>query len=58
MLEHRVKVNQKAAQHLNGRWTVFQVVQSRDYKSSFLDLIKVQEPVASDNARRACIGLR
>ena len=56
MLEHGVKVNQKAAQHLNGRWTVCQVVRSRDYKSSFLDLIKVQEPVASDNARRACIG--
>ena len=46
MLERRVKVNQKAAQHLNGRWIVRQIVRSRDYRSSFLDLIKVHVPVA------------
>ena len=46
MLERRVKVNRKAAQHLNGRWTVRQVVRSRDYRSSLLDLIKVHVPVA------------
>ena len=38
MLERRVKVNRKAAQHLNGRWIVRQIVRSRDYRSSFLDL--------------------
>ena len=46
MLERRVKVNRKAAQHLNGRWIVRQIVRSRDYRSSFLDLIKVHVPVA------------
>ena len=46
MLERRGKVNRKAAQHLNGRWTVRQVVRSRDYRSSLLDLIKVHVPVA------------
>ena len=46
MLERRVKVNRKAAQHLNGRWTVRQVVRSRDYRSSLPDLIKVHVPVA------------
>ena len=46
MLERRVKVNRKAAQHLNGRWTVCQVVYSRDYRSSLPDLTKVHVPVA------------